>query len=236
MEPAGSLHGAQNEPVSAPESMTSHEATEPKFRGAPEAQSIPATPPFQAHSRQARRDRAQSNPAGSLHGAQNEPVSAPVIRSVRKAIAPENPGHPLSVPRTAILHEAFAPDIPETLEVRPKSERPADRLCPKSKKSSVSPCSLRARACAGGSLQASAPWPPTIIKMDVEGAEADAISGAAITIARRRPKMMIAAYHRNEDLFAIPLQILSICPDYRLFLRHSPCLPAWELNYIFLPS
>ena len=100
----------------------------------------------------------------------------------------------------------------------------------------VAGCGGGARACAGGSLQASAPWPPTIIKMDVEGAEADAISGAAITIARCRPKMMIAAYHRNEDLFAIPLQILSICPDYRLFLRHSPCLPAWELNYIFLPS
>ena len=45
--------------------------------------------------------------------------------------------------------------------------------------------------------------------------------------------MLVAAYHRTEDLFAIPHQILQICPDYKLYLRKDACLPAWGVNYIF---
>lgn len=71
------------------------------------------------------------------------------------------------------------------------------------------------------------------IKMDLEGAEAEAIRGAAQTIKKYRPSMLVAAYHRTEDLFAIPHQILQICPDYKLYLRKDACLPAWGVNYIF---
>ena len=45
--------------------------------------------------------------------------------------------------------------------------------------------------------------------------------------------MLIAAYHRTDDLWAIPLQVLAIRPDYRVYLRRTRCLPAWEINYIF---
>ena len=72
------------------------------------------------------------------------------------------------------------------------------------------------------------------IKMDVEGQERAAICGGAETIRRCRPKMLISAYHRTEDLFAIPLQVKEICPDYRVYLRHHPYIPAWDINYYFL--
>ncbi len=72
------------------------------------------------------------------------------------------------------------------------------------------------------------------IKVDIEGAEHRALQGAEGTIKEFRPRMLIAAYHRTEDLFAIPESVLSIRPDYRLFLRKDPAIPAWGVNYFFL--
>ena len=76
--------------------------------------------------------------------------------------------------------------------------------------------------------------PVDMIKMDIEGSESDALDGAADTIRNFRPRMIIAAYHRTEDLFAIPEKVLAIRPDYRLYLRKDPCIPAWGVNYIFV--
>ena len=73
----------------------------------------------------------------------------------------------------------------------------------------------------------------TFIKFDVEGQEAKAIKGAEKTISKK-PKMLISAYHRSEDIFALPLQVLEICPDYKVFLRHQPYIPAWDTNYCFV--
>lgn len=70
----------------------------------------------------------------------------------------------------------------------------------------------------------------TFIKFDVEGAEKQAIDGAKQTILKFKPKLNIACYHRNEDLFSIPLQINSICKDYKIYIRHHPYVPAWDVN------
>ena len=75
---------------------------------------------------------------------------------------------------------------------------------------------------------------PTFIKMDIEGAEAAAIRGARRTIAENRPKMQIAAYHRAGDLADIPKEVLSCREDYRIYLRHNPCLPAWDVSFFFI--
>lgn len=69
-----------------------------------------------------------------------------------------------------------------------------------------------------------------IIKMDVEGTEREAIWGACHTIAHAAPKLMISLYHRNEDIFKLPLLIHSLRPDYKLYMRHLPYIPAWETN------
>ncbi len=68
------------------------------------------------------------------------------------------------------------------------------------------------------------------IKMDVEGSERQSIIGGINTIKRDKPKLNIAAYHRSEDIFSIPLLINSIEPCYKLYMRQHPYIPAWDLN------
>ena len=72
--------------------------------------------------------------------------------------------------------------------------------------------------------------PATIIKMDVEGFEREAIWGAARTIAHYSPKMLVSLYHRNEDIFELPLLIKKLNPSYKLYIRHQLYIPAWETN------
>jgi FkbM family methyltransferase len=68
------------------------------------------------------------------------------------------------------------------------------------------------------------------IKMDIEGAELDAISGASTTIARFRPRLAISTYHRATHLWEIPRAIRRINPHYRLhFAHHAPV--RWESVY-----
>ena len=76
--------------------------------------------------------------------------------------------------------------------------------------------------------------PVSYIKMDLEGYEQQALLGAEETIKRYKPKMLISAYHRNNDLWVIPKLVLKYNPEYKIYLRKSPCLPAWEVNYYFI--
>lgn len=72
----------------------------------------------------------------------------------------------------------------------------------------------------------------TYIKLDVEGAEYEALMGAKEAIKRCKPKLFCAVYHRNEDLFQLPLLIKELGPEYKLYLRHYPYIPAWETNIV----
>ncbi len=72
--------------------------------------------------------------------------------------------------------------------------------------------------------------PPTLIKFDVEGAEEPALLGAARLLAERKPKLALAAYHRTEDIYRLPLLLQRLNPAYRLYLRHHPYIPGWETN------
>lgn len=76
--------------------------------------------------------------------------------------------------------------------------------------------------------------PATFIKMDIEGSEMKALEGMQKTITERRPKLYICAYHRNEDLFALPLKVLQYRDDYKIYFRHSKYIPAWESNFYFV--
>lgn len=72
---------------------------------------------------------------------------------------------------------------------------------------------------------------PSFIKMDIEGSEMKALEGMECTIKKHLPKLYVCAYHRNEDLFALPLKINSISDKYKIYFRHSKYIPAWESNF-----
>lgn len=71
---------------------------------------------------------------------------------------------------------------------------------------------------------------PTYIKIDVEGAEKQAIAGGVNTLKNMKPKLNIAAYHTFGDLFELILMINAINPEYSFYLRHHPYIPLWDTN------
>jgi len=66
-----------------------------------------------------------------------------------------------------------------------------------------------------------------LIKMDIEGAEREAIDGAKSVICEFKPRLAISTYHRPDDFWSIPLQIRDIGVGYKFaFEHHSP--RNWE--------
>ncbi len=59
------------------------------------------------------------------------------------------------------------------------------------------------------------------IKMDIEGAEPNALRGAAATLARFRPRLAISLEHRPTDPDQLPALIHALRPDYALVC--GPC-------------
>lgn len=78
--------------------------------------------------------------------------------------------------------------------------------------------------------------PVTLLKMDVEGFEREALWGAAKTIHHYAPKLSVAIYHRNEDIFELPLLVKRLNPGYKLYIRHTLYIPAWETNLYAIPE
>lgn len=74
------------------------------------------------------------------------------------------------------------------------------------------------------------------IKYDVEGSESEALDGSARTVKESRPALLVSAYHRSEDIFALPLKLQKTCDNYRFYLRRYPYVPAWDLNIIAIPD
>jgi FkbM family methyltransferase len=65
---------------------------------------------------------------------------------------------------------------------------------------------------------------PTLIKMDIEGGELDALAGAQDIIRKYRPSLAISVYHTPEHLWQIPFLLDDWNLEYRFFLRnHTQC-------------
>lgn len=60
----------------------------------------------------------------------------------------------------------------------------------------------------------------TFIKMDIEGAEYEALLGARKLIMENRPRMAISVYHKFEDFVTLADLILGMDPDYKIAFRH----------------
>lgn len=61
------------------------------------------------------------------------------------------------------------------------------------------------------------------LKMDIEGAEKDALEGAREMIRRSKPRIHLDANHLPDDAVALPAKIASIRPDYRVAAGHCEC-------------
>lgn len=59
------------------------------------------------------------------------------------------------------------------------------------------------------------------IKMDIEGLEPQALSGACQTLQRFQPKLAISVYHRSEHLFSLFENLLSYDISYHYHIKHS---------------
>lgn len=57
------------------------------------------------------------------------------------------------------------------------------------------------------------------IKMDIEGAELNALKGAAETIIHDHPILAVCVYHKREDLLEIPKYIHSLYEGYKFYIR-----------------
>ena len=74
--------------------------------------------------------------------------------------------------------------------------------------------------------------PVTIIKMDIEGAEMDALRGAAETIKKYLPMLFITIEHKAADHYEIFEFINSVSDEYTFFFRnHSEYLAVDSVLY-----
>ncbi|MEP6810416.1 MAG: FkbM family methyltransferase [Chthoniobacterales bacterium] len=61
---------------------------------------------------------------------------------------------------------------------------------------------------------------PSLIKLDIEGAEPAALLGAQRLITRVQPTLAVCVYHEPDHLWTIPLLIHRLWPEYRIALRY----------------
>lgn len=99
----------------------------------------------------------------------------------------------------------------ETLQFRSNSERPGGNRISDEGNTSIEVDTID-NILRGGVA--------TFIKMDIEGAELNALKGAEETIKKYKPKLAISLYHKPCDIIDIPLYIKSIVPEYKLYIRH----------------
>jgi FkbM family methyltransferase len=76
---------------------------------------------------------------------------------------------------------------------------------------------------------------PTLLKLDIEGAELAALRGALHTILKHRPALAICVYHRPEDLWEIPLWAATHLPNYSFALRQH-CYSGFDLVLYLIPQ
>ncbi len=58
------------------------------------------------------------------------------------------------------------------------------------------------------------------IKMDIEGEEENVLVGAEEIIKKNKPIIALSVYHKCCDIWRIPMKLLELNPDYKLFFSH----------------
>jgi len=69
---------------------------------------------------------------------------------------------------------------------------------------------------------------PTLIKLDLEGFEINALLGARDTLKRLQPDLQIGIYHNPEEFLEIPMLLKELDPEYRFYLGHHGEGAFWD--------
>jgi FkbM family methyltransferase len=73
------------------------------------------------------------------------------------------------------------------------------------------------------------------LKMDIEGAEMDALAGGRKTLRKNRPVVAVAAYHKPEHLVEIADFLLETLGPCQLYAAHDPSW-VFHIHYIAVPD
>ena len=76
---------------------------------------------------------------------------------------------------------------------------------------------------------------PTYIKLDIEGAELDALQGAANLVRTHRPVLGLCTYHVQDHLWKLALAVDALVDDYRYELRRYE-RDNWEVVLYAIPT
>jgi len=76
---------------------------------------------------------------------------------------------------------------------------------------------------------------PNLIKMDIEGAEYNALLGARQMISKHTPALAVSLYHRPEHLWQLPMLVESIAPGKYNFYIRSHAMNDFELVLYAVP-
>ena len=74
------------------------------------------------------------------------------------------------------------------------------------------------------------------IKMDIEGAEYDALLGAKSVLLRDKPLLAICIYHKRGDMLAIMDLLHTLIPEYRFWIRHYSMSVNETVLYAAIPE
>jgi FkbM family methyltransferase len=59
-----------------------------------------------------------------------------------------------------------------------------------------------------------------MLKLDIEGAELEALDGARDIIEQQRPILAVCVYHDQSHFWRVPEKVLAMRADYQVYLRH----------------
>ncbi|MDW8315563.1 MAG: FkbM family methyltransferase [Rhodovarius sp.] len=130
-----------------------------------------------------------------------DPISAAALREMVAALPPD-------IGRRIAITEAALGAAPGRLRLTPTGT-PGTR--PDAAGSTEVPLLAVDDVLAGGRLDA--------LKLDTEGAEAAVLAGAARSISRHRPALLVSIYHHPTDVFTLAETAMTLLPEAALFVR-----------------
>ena len=76
--------------------------------------------------------------------------------------------------------------------------------------------------------------PVDMIKLDIEGAEANALLGMQNLIRKYKPVLAVCIYHKQDDFITLPKLVLNLVPEYKIYFRQYLLTPFSTVMYALI--